>query len=223
VVRGSGRNQYRSVVRFVDDDWGVALAGSTCACPVGGDCKHVAALLLQCRAAAGQRRPAPSVGVGRPSRPAPIPGWKVALQRLPRAGGAPVPASADASTVALGLQVRVDGLTPSAGGRARDEVAISIRPVKRPGGGSWSGGYEVSWDAMARTGYGTRFDPAVREWFAELAAMCRSRRYGYASGSEWAGLGEFVPRLVWPHLARAVALGIPVVGAPKRDVVTVAS
>jgi len=43
-VRGAGRNQYVATARLDEQD---RLVSSSCSCPVGGDCKHVAAMLLE--------------------------------------------------------------------------------------------------------------------------------------------------------------------------------
>ncbi|MBF0247383.1 MAG: DEAD/DEAH box helicase [Alphaproteobacteria bacterium] len=45
-VRGSGRNVYRQTVRFRERRDGVEIIGD-CTCPVGFNCKHVAAVLLE--------------------------------------------------------------------------------------------------------------------------------------------------------------------------------
>ncbi|MGO2541348.1 MAG: SNF2-related protein [Specibacter sp.] len=45
-VSGSGRRAYETTVTFIDAPKGAALVAGYCSCPVGGNCKHVAALVF---------------------------------------------------------------------------------------------------------------------------------------------------------------------------------
>jgi superfamily II DNA or RNA helicase len=51
IVKGSGRNRYVASVNIRRGGNGRTKASSACSCPVGANCKHVAALLLKARAA----------------------------------------------------------------------------------------------------------------------------------------------------------------------------
>ncbi len=65
-VDGSGRAAYRQTVRLVRGGNGRVVPSGTCTCPVGFNCKHVAAVLLEYQE---QVRPAiQDVGVLRPSQ-----------------------------------------------------------------------------------------------------------------------------------------------------------
>jgi superfamily II DNA or RNA helicase len=52
IVRGSGQNRYFTSVIFEDEDYDGVMS-SECSCPIGEECKHVAALLFALRDEAG--------------------------------------------------------------------------------------------------------------------------------------------------------------------------
>ena len=47
VVPGTARKPYLAMAKLVTGKQGVQTLASTCTCPVGGHCKHVAAMLLR--------------------------------------------------------------------------------------------------------------------------------------------------------------------------------
>ena len=47
VVPGSARKPYLAIAKLVAGKHGTQILVSTCTCPVGGHCKHVAAMLLR--------------------------------------------------------------------------------------------------------------------------------------------------------------------------------
>lgn len=224
-VRGSGGNRYQCDVALLErPGGGLAVAENRCTCPVGRDCKHMAAALLHCNAGSAVRcatssaRPPASV----PARPPAVPAWQRALARLtsgtPTAGFEP-----RHEWTPVGLQVRVDGL-PKASDRSAairpGALSVSVRPVKQSAKGAWSGGYEVSWDAF-RYHYAWQrlpMAPATRGWFRELSALRSGDGYSAYSSGSWLDLGTCSP-FVWQHLTRAEQLGIPLVGSARRDVV----
>ncbi|MFI9484886.1 SNF2-related protein [Promicromonospora sp. NPDC052451] len=212
-VRGSGRSTYSCSVEFGTAGSGPpVVVGSSCTCPVGSDCKHVAATLIEASSdgLASMVRSASSL------RRAPqVPEWKAAIERLVPA--TPV-ASAPAGDAApqLALQFRVDGST------AGDNLSLSVRPVERNGRGAWVGG-SASWNYI-RNGFLRGVEPEVREWFTTLDALRATspRGYGYVSAGDWLALDDVLPRPFWRHLADAANLGIELVGKSRRDSVRVA-
>ncbi len=91
-VDGSGRAAYRQTVRLVRDGNGQVVPSGTCTCPVGFNCKHVAAVLLEYQE---QVRPAiPDMGVPHPSESGRAPGVRP-YQTDDRAS-VPAPISAEA-------------------------------------------------------------------------------------------------------------------------------
>jgi len=238
-VLGSGAHVYHVDIE-VDDGEPVSFF---CTCPVAGMCKHMVATMLQAISGPRER---PSVALAA-FRSEPRPEWMRTLDQIVAAAVPPPDLVGERSVTELALQIRVDGLQRRTGARTRAQtsgaaasrlrevepfggpgrrrpgggaISLSVRPVKRSAKGAWTTGYEASWDGLRRA-YGDRhqFDPVAREWFAELGAM---RTQGYWGSSDWTGIEEFSPRLLWPHLARARLLGLRLVGTHKRDQVRLA-
>ncbi|MBD5786116.1 DEAD/DEAH box helicase [Cellulosimicrobium terreum] len=216
-VRGQGRNTYSCTVYLVRAGQRLELETAECSCPVSIDCKHAAALLIEAaELAAGDALAGAAPASGSPGRSAGglVPLWRRTLDRLPLVAVEPVPAQ----VTPAGLQVRVDGL----GRKASGPLSLSVRPGTQGPNGGWSSGYQVSWESIGNQYHGIRWDPQTRQWLLELGAMRGPAAFRYGANS-WENLGSFVPRLLWPHLARGVELGIPMVGTTKKDVVQVAA
>ena len=206
-VRGSGARPYTVAAEFGEHDarwWG------ECSCPVGLDCKHVAAVLMTARQALD--------GTPEPPGPARAPGadWERALADLVGSDGAP----RDRKGTPLGLQFEVE---PVAGGRSViPRTSVRLRPVVLGANGRWirTG---VSWRKLE---YDYRYwghDPAQS---AALHALYRAHRaahdgpayYGYGSGDPPVRLEDFGPAL-WPALQQVGDEGVTLVtaaGAPVR-------
>ncbi len=224
-VQGSVGNRYQCDVTLLERASGdLVVSENRCTCPVGWDCKHVAATLLHCNAGRGARRAASSAAHQAPTarRPIPVPAWQRALAPLTSVARIAEPEPHHEGT-RVGLQVRVDGL-PKASDLPTTirpgALSVSVRPVKQSAKGAWSGGYEVSWEAM-RYGYAWQRLPmasATRNWFGELSVLRSGSAYSASSSSAWLDLGTCSP-FVWQHLARAGGLGIPLVGSARKDVV----
>jgi superfamily II DNA or RNA helicase len=188
-VRGQGRT-YSTQVELSDD--GELLEG-LCSCPIGLDCKHVAAVVItarrsleQDRDAAGPGRPG-GVGAGRwpvggPAAPPAPPAWERLLGglltgRMPLAGFTP-----------LGLLV---DLQQPRGGRyvadpSRTRPRVKLRPVV-PGKTGWvrTG---VAWNRLDYLGLnGVRVDPGQ---LAALQRLLQSRGQAsrYYSAPDWLDL-----------------------------------
>ena len=114
-VRGSGGRVYTTVVEFDPHEirwWG------ECSCPVGMDCKHVAAVLLATQwALTGTAVPA---GPTEPARP----GWERALGELVGADSS----VANRKGSPLGLQFEVEGAAP--GRSVQPDSPVRLRPAE---------------------------------------------------------------------------------------------
>lgn len=207
LVKGSGRSTYTCSIDFTVGAVGQYIVrGTACTCPVGNECKHVAATLIE---SATQGLAAMVTTASTLQRVPQDPAWKTALQQLVTAEA--VRPGAEATTV-LALQIRVDGKV------AKRNLSLSMRPVRRNERGNWVGGHEVSWNYL-RNGFVRGIDPQVREWFTTLDALRRPSPfgYGYVSGGDWIGLDQVLSRPFWRHLADAAELGIALVGKSKKE------
>ncbi|WP_123652979.1 DEAD/DEAH box helicase [Curtobacterium sp. ZW137] len=193
---------------------------SRCSCPIGGECKHVAAALLtiNARALAAQAGP-------RSAEPAPpAPDWRHEVARL--AGDTPPPVASSGVTP-LGLQFELRDAVPArmaararAAGRALPtasrSVRLGVRPVTRSGAGNWVRG-QLTWGtlpySMNRLGLGAE----QHAWFLQFAALHRAGALaGLPGESDWIHLDDFQSPLLWPLLRQAPALGIAFVTG-KRE------
>ena len=207
-VTGSGAQPYTCRVWFVVDGDRYGFEDSSCTCPVGVDCKHVAAALLE----VGRH------GVDGPDRDAGADGWRGRLAgvtgRVPGAtaehGGGDV--------LRVALRFRLDG--------AFGDTApgLSVRPVVPAKKGGWKVAPEAGWDALSRGLYafaGVRATPrpAVRRWFADLGAALAPGPF--ATREAWRSL-DAGGRGLWALLAEAADLEVPLVGHGARDEVHLA-
>ncbi|MDR0990944.1 MAG: DEAD/DEAH box helicase [Propionibacteriaceae bacterium] len=235
-VRGSQDQTYLTTVWFDQTATGqLSVTQSICSCPIGGYCKHTAALLLDFRAAALKSYTTALIeakaGLTSRSR---VPGgggkldppWKLALRSFvavlppPQTPHSPL----DQAYTPLGLQFRLNGLPRSVSSADQlprtFDVTLSVRPVKS-NGKSWSGGRDVSWDPGSDFYYRgkTQFDPVAEDWLRSLgrASSQTTTSYYYASGSAWRELNEFVPGGLWTLLAQAERVGVELVGSAAHD------
>ncbi|WP_226909550.1 DEAD/DEAH box helicase [Georgenia ruanii] len=158
-----------------------------CTCPVGTDCKHVAAVLLAARWGLGLGGAAPTA----------TPEWEQVLADIVRQD-APV-----AHGVPLGLQLEAVRAVAGEGARVR------LRPVVPGRRDNWvrTG---ISW-ADLRYAYTDRLVRAHREALQELFLAHRTGA-GYTYGDVPVFLDEFGPAL-WPLLRRVVDAGVAFVPA----------
>ncbi|MFH5821121.1 SNF2-related protein [Georgenia sp. AZ-5] len=161
-----------------------------CTCPVGTDCKHVAAVLLAALWGLDLGGDVPQA----------TPEWERILADVVRRED-PAP-----DGVPVGLQLEVVRPVSGAGGRVR------LRPVVPGRRDNWvrTG---ISWGDLRYT-YADRLVRAHRDALHELFRAHRSSA-GYAYGDVPVFLDEFGPAL-WPLLRRAVDAGVTLV--PARGV-----
>ncbi|WP_448070559.1 DEAD/DEAH box helicase [Georgenia yuyongxinii] len=192
-VSGTRDQPYQTLVTVGDAAEGYASAGR-CTCPVGVNCKHVAAVLLAAMWGTGVTKPVARA----------VPEWErvltdvVSLAEPPPATGAPI-----------GLQLEV-----VAGKGPQDRTRVRLRPVVPGRKGNWvrTG---VSWSDLVY-GYGARNRIAAhREAMRDLYTARRAPG-AYAYGHAPVYLDEFGPAL-WPLLRRAADAGVEIVPARKSD------
>ncbi|MEF3402132.1 DEAD/DEAH box helicase [Agromyces sp. CCNWLW203] len=234
-VRGTAPEPYRSTVKL---DLGMPgratiLAGS-CTCPVGRNCKHVAATLI---ASAERHRLEQAESAGdeaRDAASAAASGWRGELAALAgTAHGSDGPADDSAIRQPLALQFELrERVSRKASARqtARDEPAssaasvdrLAVRPVTRGTRGGWIKG-SLTWQNVGFQGRAGGFDPAQARWFAEFSLLKGTRHSAFAEyGSAWISLDEYESRTLWALLEAAPRLGIALVGGTARTVVDVA-
>lgn len=212
VVAGSGARTYRCRVRLDPRRPDRPIAATSCTCPVQFDCKHtVATLLASNRLAESDAADGPAwrsvlaPPAGRDHRTAiPLALGLALRQRVRRGASSWAPA-------------RVETATPRSLHQHGVDVLVGLRPLQRSDRSSaWVQG-DVSWDAVRRPQ--TTYDRDQARWFAELYSIGRDMRtFGaFSDVSDWLTLDDIESSLLWPHLARAADLGIPLVPA-KRGV-----
>ena len=222
-VKGSRGAVYTTSVWLAPDRSGVLQVDDTsCTCPVGIACKHAAACLFTYQEQRARRATDAATAAPAPQ----VPAWRRAMQTL--TSQLPQPQTTDVPVVPLGLQVRIEGVSKN---RVPDpkRVSVSVRPVVRPVT-AWKSDPLASWvPADPRYSYrqpSTRLDPEHRRWLTALGQVWHAEQttyyYGYYSSSSWRPLDGFAPTVLWPMLAEASALGIPLVGPAARDTVTLA-
>jgi superfamily II DNA or RNA helicase len=205
VCRGSGRHTYLVRVRWHDSGRGIYL-DDDCSCPLGGQCKHCVATIVEAR-----RQAVPLDGVGALG---PRGDWRQELTGL-----ASLPAhEVMARGAALGLQFSVAG-PPSRYGAGLGE-RVMFHPVRQGKNGRWVKG-GASWRDLASpySPTGATFD--ARQVGA-LRALAASGKLSYYSGAATVTLDQFGPD-VWDHLDRAVEVGIALISADAHQQVELVS
>lgn len=226
-VHGSSPEPYRCSA-LISTSTGRPMSG-ICSCPVGIDCKHVAATLLQSNTTTLQQLS----GLKLP-KPVPQPGgradWKTAVTALTER-----PDASSAHTARIGMLLELREQIPRSrshwnGPSAKTATAVSrgmlrlgVRPVLLSPTGNWTRG-KITWNSL---GYqANRLDLATEQqrWFAQFAALHRSTREVY-SGQEadWLYLDDFHSPLLWQLLAGAEAQDISLVTGKKDTSVTIGS
>nr|WP_228497590.1 DEAD/DEAH box helicase [Frigoribacterium sp. VKM Ac-1396] len=209
---------------------------SRCSCPIGSDCKHVAAILLQsnARAVADRSAPSPSaddlttggvtaLGAARPGTG--TGDWRSTVGAV----GRPTRASS-ARTTRMGLLFELRDRAHSTRGRAVAPSArrqggptvqrLGVRPVTLSGTGNWVRG-NLTWSSLPYQLNRLAIEPEQHAWFGQFAALHRSAVSTYTPGdADWLFVDDFASPLLWPLLAEAERLGVSLVtGKRSTDVV----
>ncbi|WP_144750576.1 DEAD/DEAH box helicase [Curtobacterium pusillum] len=192
---------------------------STCTCPIGGECKHVAAALLTINARALSAAAGP-----RPEAPAPPPSdWRHDLARL--AGDDEQAVTPQGTPMGLQFELR-DAVSARLASRARAagralptasrSVRLGVRPVTRSDAGNWVRG-QLTWGTLPYSMNRLGLSPEQHGWFLQFAALHRAGQLaGLPGEADWVHLDDFGSPLLWPLLAQAPGLGIAFVTG-KRE------
>jgi len=195
---------YETVAFFASEPDGVLAFGEgECTCPVGYDCKHVAALVI---AASSQRQARRSAGRARAVAPPP-PSWDeplLALVQTPRAHATGAP-------LAIELALRMSG---PAGQGAPRLTARLMRPGAR---GGWVNG-SLAWDALDPWqvgGYRSDHVALARELHAvQRATSARSYYFGYGADRSL-DLSDCDSARLWSLLDEGERIGLGLIHARK--------
>ncbi|MDR6171177.1 DEAD/DEAH box helicase [Curtobacterium sp. SORGH_AS_0776] len=193
---------------------------STCTCPLGGDCKHVAAALLTVNARALAAAAGP-----KPEQPAPPPSdWRHDLARL--AGDDEQVAEPQGTPMGLQFELR-DAVSARLASRARAagralptasrSVRLGVRPVTRSDAGNWVRG-QLTWGTLPYSMNRLGLSSEQHAWFVQFAALHRAGQLaGLPGEADWIHLDDFGSPLLWPLLTQAPALGIAFVTGKRED------
>ncbi|WP_104135976.1 DEAD/DEAH box helicase [Cryobacterium sp. Y62] len=231
-VSGTSPQPYTVLISFTLNAAGQAVrASGTCTCPMGSNCKHVAALLLASRStpaelnaeraasnvrAIGDRRtpvfestfvPAahqpltPAPVV--PIRP-PVPAWRAALAPLAK------PTSAETAT-STALALQFDLLDPAySPNRRQGPRRLGARPMVMGKKGKWIRG-SLTWDNLSWTP-GT-YNRGHRKILNALYALSATGQRYYSYTDHWLYLDNFENKALWDLLHEAQLSGLPLVCA----------
>lgn len=228
VVRGSSAESYRVNVRL---DLGIpgrtTILSGTCSCPVGRNCKHVAAVLLASAERHRQQAAAPADEIedaaGR--------GWRAELEALTGTIGRDAREAPPRQPLALQFELRERIARRGGGPRqtARDEPAtteasvdrLAVRPVTRGARGGWIKA-NLTWQNVGFQGGAGGFDPRQARWFGEFSMLKGARHSAFAEyGSAWISLDEYESATLWALLEQAASLGIALVGSTAQTEIVI--
>ena len=234
-VQGSGSVTYTTNVTLGPGMQGFRTAGiGLCSCPVGFDCKHVAAIMLASNRAHLQNPAIAATRVAKEGQSA----WKTALSAIQNAGSGHGQGSghghglrrgnSHATPLALMFEVReqikrgrdswrgptsqaVTATTPPGGGIRR----LGVRPSIRSASGNWVKA-DVTWSSFLYHSQRLHLDAEQSRWFSEFAALGRAAPVVFmGQETDWIFLDDFSSPLLWPLLTEAERLGIPLLTGKK--------
>ncbi len=199
---------YSTAAFFLDGEDARSFQEGACSCPVGHNCKHVAALVIAAVAGVGAGRAAP--GPGRSRRIAPeaqLPSWEEPLRALIDAPAAPV--SGDPLAIELALQGH---------GTGRGAPRLMAR-LKRPGArGGWVNG-SLTWSGLESWRVQSDHRPDQLALARELYAVHSARKSGVGGyyycygGEKTLDLADCDSPQLWSLLDEAARSGLALVHA----------
>jgi superfamily II DNA or RNA helicase len=189
-------------------DGALEFEDGECTCPVGYNCKHVAAIVIAATDARGARRPTRHLRLAKQAAAPQPPSWEAPLRALVDAAPAPTAGK----PLALELALRAGGL---AGHGAPRLMARLMRPGAR---GGWVNG-SLAWNGLDSWhvqdgGYRADHLALVRELFAVRRAREGRASYDYSYGADKSlDLSDCDSRQLWWLLDEAARLGLALVHA----------
>lgn len=221
-IAGSARTSYVASVSFHRAASGelVNPVGS-CTCPVGSNCKHVAALLIASRAgkpgeegrelqgadAAAAAPPADGAGPADPAASS-ARSWQKALAPLTANGrqletGSPLALQFELRAPERNWRAPADPLAPP---------RLGVRPMTLGTSGRWIKG-NLSWQNL---GYSTGVNLAQRAILIRIHDECSRGTAQQYSAGEWLHLDAFPSAALWSQLQQAGAAGIALISSGKK-------
>ena len=212
-VQGQRAHKYTTKVSFEPRGDVQYPVDSFCSCPLGGACKHVAALLITAKHSKSLAAGSSGGGVKQP------PPWQRKLEGLlaPASGH-----SAQSSLEPLGIRFE---LIKPAGSRRQDPPKLGVRWMRRNERGRWVQS-QLRWGQMAHSAMHHYYtDPlaayphGLREWAGTFSTLLAAAN-GYLSyTAQTASLDRFSSKLLWSLLGEAEGHGIQLLaadGSPLR-------
>ncbi|MDR0958959.1 MAG: DEAD/DEAH box helicase [Propionibacteriaceae bacterium] len=204
-VKGNRPTPYTVVVYYADRGEGLRPTASRCSCPVGLDCKHVAALLLAAHSLAERSTDGISP---RHHLTADSPAWQRILTSTLGAGrrAGPAPTASDIEPLAVQIDVAADTRSGSTG-----FGHLALARIVKPGRASkpWITS-DLSWDDISRGSiYARHYPPRAMAWLTTLTRLFYPHIYGRPT---WLDLGIADGTLLFDVLRRAEEAGVPLVG-----------
>lgn len=200
VVQGTADAPYRCMVLFHPSATRPQILAATCSCPMRGDCKHVAAVLIMAtRMDSDDAHDASSL-------------WRSRLADVLARDRRTLAARSDEHP--LGLQFRVSPPTPSSRAHVGDAHSkLEVRPVVLGKKGRWVLG-GVNWQNL---GYsheaGTRQQRVLLRQLAGLHAI----DFPYSGNGSWLQLERVNAPLLWTVLREIAAGGIALVNDDREQ------
>jgi superfamily II DNA or RNA helicase len=211
-VRGRGGHFYATTAYFSSfDALPPEFEQGQCSCPVGFNCKHVAALVLAAMGA-GHPQAAPS------RSPRPVT-WEQSLGSLLKSR--PVAPASQPSATPLAIELTLSANARPASTRGSAATGSALRPLARlvkPGKNGWvSAG--LSWTKLSSRHYDSGYLASHVRLLQEMYAVYRSRdsypAY-YSYGDEKSiDLSAFESCQLWSMLDEAEAIGVRLVHGKK--------
>ena len=217
-VRGTAAVPYRTMLQLGAKRQGdYRLLDNHCSCPLGFDCKHVAAAALHSNTEHLLARQE----LSSPAQPT-VPAWQQSLQTLIDADLADGTRPTETTPLALQFELRNIAAASSRWGapapRSRHRATpfrLGVRPVVRNSKGNWVKN-NLAWSNISYQTYGLRLDPDQHRWFSQFPSLHRSNGVSYfGQNDSWLYLDDFANPLLWQLFDEAVRLGIAFVGSKK--------
>ncbi|QNE22812.1 helicase [Kribbella qitaiheensis] len=217
-LRGEVRGQLEDIYEVVlylsfSTEGRVEYFEGECTCPVGLDCKHVAALAL--KAILTPSGPPTSTITAAAHPVVRAPGWETSLGSLLGQATPAVGNKSKAAPLAIELSL-VEPSQYSSRHRAASSRPVLVARVVKQGKKGWVRG-TLSWVALDNH-YGElvkSHSQALQELYASYNSR-RSRSYYYSGDEKTIELSAFDSRQLWPLLDEALAAGVRLVRSKKR-------
>lgn len=232
-VAGSQQAAYGTAAIFRQSRNGIRLDYGICTCPVQGNCKHVAALLLTANAMRVEARAADRQVPEKWEQQlaAILPAVPDSAAQLGQAQpGAPIPASTAVMPLALQFELFAEPADPYFQHRTAAlhidtesdpaHVELRIRLVSLHSSGKWVRG-NLTWDKLAYDHHSLGLNPTHWNWMVVFHALATAGRPSYATTGRWINAEKIDSALLWQLLEQARQVGIQFVGSRKATTVTV--